>query len=123
MNDLDAKAPAQPEANDLQRQHDDLRHLVVSLLILVIVISGTLNIYLLRQWRTLSRDLAAVRPQAAQIIGEFQRVRGPAMSEFVKKLTEYGRTHADFAPIVVKYGLRPATNAPAAAPAAPAPKK
>ena len=123
MDDLDTKTPVQPEASDLQRQYDDLRYLVVSVLVLVIVISGTLNIYLLRQWRTTSRDLAAIRPQAAQMIGEFQRSSGPAMSDFIKKLTEYGRTHPDFAPIMVKYGLRPATNAPTAMPASPAPKK
>ena len=31
------------------------------ILILVIVISGTLNIYMLRQWRTASKDLAGIR--------------------------------------------------------------
>jgi hypothetical protein len=88
-------------------------------LILVIVISGTFNIYLLRQWKTTSKDLAGIRPQAAQMVADYQRVSAPLMNDFVVKLTEYGRTHPDFAPILVKYNLKPtaATGVPAIAPA------
>jgi hypothetical protein len=127
MDNLDTKSPTQPGGNDLQAQVDAVRHLVVSLLILVVVISGTLNIYLLRQWRSTSKDLAAIRPQAAQMVADYQK-SAPLMNDFVKRITEYGRTHADFAPILAKYNLKPATptNAPPPpiAPIAPtAPKK
>jgi len=130
MDNLDNKTPNQTGANDLQAQYDALQHLVVSTLILVVVISGTLNIYFLRQWRTASRDLAAIRPQASQMIAEYQKVSAPLMNDFVKKVTEYGKTHPDFAPILTKYNLKPATSAsatttsPATAPAtAPKAKK
>ncbi len=128
MDNLNPQPSLQPSTNDLQAQYDALRHLVVSILILVIVISGTLNIYLLRQWRTVNKDLAGIRPQAAQMINEYQKVSGPLMTDFVKKLTEYGRTHPDFAPVLAKYNLKP-TGATGAAPVAPtkaptpAPKK
>jgi hypothetical protein len=82
--------------------------LVVSILILVIVISGTFNIYLLRQWRSLSRQLAVFRPQATQEIAGYQKSEFPYEQEFVKKLTEYGQTHPDFAPILTKHNLKPA---------------
>jgi hypothetical protein len=120
MDNLDNKTPIQPVGNDLQAQFDALRHLVVSILILVIVISGTLNIYLLRQWRSASRDLAGIRPQAAKMIDDYQKMTLPMMTDFVKKITEYGRTHPDFAPVLAKYGLKPAGSA-AAAPATPIP--
>ena len=128
MDNLDNTSPIQPDANDLQAQCDALRHLVVSILILVIVISGTFNIYLLRQWRSVSKDLAGIRPQATQMIAEYQKVSAPVMNDFVKKITDYGRTHPDFAPVLTKYGLKPAgpTGGPPATPAAPpaaAPKK
>lgn len=125
MDNLDNKSSVQPDPNDLQAQYDSLRHLVVSLLVLVVVISGTLNIYLLRQWRSTSKDLAAIRPQATLMIADFQKNSGPVMQDFVKKITEYGRTHADFAPILAKYGLKPATptNHLPTAPAATTPKK
>jgi hypothetical protein len=127
MNDLDNKSPIQDGQNDLQAQLDALRHLVTSTLILVIVISGTFNIYLLRQWRSVSKELAQIRPQAAQILTDYQK-SGPLMDGFLSKITEYGRTHADFAPILAKYNLKPAgaTGAPPATPiASPAatPKK
>ena len=118
MDNLDTKSPIASAANDLQAQYDALRHLVVSMLILVVVISGTLNIYLLRQWRTTKRDLTAIRPQATQMIAEYQKVSGPMMNDFIKKIAEYGRTHPDFAPVLAKYGIKPtaATSAPPAAP-------
>ncbi len=121
MDNLDNRTPLQPNANDLQAQYDALRHLVVSILILVLVISGTLNIYLLRQWRSVSKDLAGIRPQAAKMIAEYQKVNGPLMSDFVKKLTEYGQTHPDFAPVLAKYNIKPAgaTGAPPSRPASP----
>jgi hypothetical protein len=125
MDNLDNKTPVQPDLSDLQAQYDALRHLIVSLMILVVVISGTLNIYLLRQWRSTSKDLTAIRPQATQMIAEFQKVSGPLMQDFVKKITNYGRTHPDFVPVLAKYGLKPSTptNPPPATPATTAPKK
>ncbi len=123
MDNLDNKAPLQPVGNDVQAQFDALRHLVFSILILVVVISGTLNIYLLRQWRTTSKDLAGIRPQATQMIAEYQKVSGPLMNDFIKKISEYGRTHPDFAPVLTKYGIKPgaATSAVPAAPSSPLP--
>ena len=128
MDNLDLKTPVQADANDLRAQYDQLRHLIASVLILAIVISGTLGIYLLRQWQSSRKDLAAIRPQATQMIAEYQKVSGPMMNDFVKKLTDYGRSHPDFAPVLAKYGLKPAgpTSTPPAAlgsPPAAAPNK
>lgn len=118
MDSLDNRTSIPAGDHDLQAQFDALRHLVTSILILVVVISGTLNIYLLRQWRTVSKELAQMKPQARQMFDDYQK-SGPLMDDFVKKLTDYGRTHPDFAPIVVRYNLRPAgaTGAPPATPA------
>ena len=117
MDNLDNKIPLQAGDNDLQAQCDALRHLITSILILVIVISGTLNIYLLRQWKTTSKDLAGIRPQATQMINEYGQKSGPLMDVFVNRIAEYGRTHPDFAPILDKYNIKPvaATGVPAPA--------
>jgi len=128
MDNLDSKPTVQPEVNDLQAEVDSLRHLVVSILILLIVVSGTLSIYLLRQWRTTSREVAAIRPQVAQMAGIYQRDEAAWMQDIVKKFTEYGRTHPDFMPLLAKYNLKPtaATGAPpvtASSPLAAPPKK
>ena len=133
MDNLNTQSPPQPSSNDLQAQYDALRHLVLSIMILVLVISATLNLYLLRQWRNTSKDLAGIRPQAALMMAEYQK-SGPLMDEFTKKITDYGRNHPDFAPILAKYGLntmsptsaptaRPGSLAPASLPPAATPKK
>jgi hypothetical protein len=128
MEDFETKQPGRPVADDLQVQIDSLRHLVISVLVLVIVVSGTFNLYLWRQVKYAKMDLGGVRPQATQMIAEYNRVNAPLMQEFLRKITDYAKTHPDFAPILTKYGVRATavTGAPPAtvtAPAATAPKK
>src|SRR5437868_2818350 len=128
MEDFETKQPVQPVASDLQVQIDSLRHLVISVLVLIIVVSGTFNLYLLRQVKYAKMDLGGVRQQANQMIAEYRRVNEPLMQDFLRKITDYGKTHSDFAPILTKYGVRatPVTGAPPAtvtSPAATAPKK
>jgi hypothetical protein len=109
------QTPAAPDLADLQEQFDSLHHLVVSILILSIVISGTLWIYLRRQVNATKAELEGIRPQATNIISQYDKVTGPAMDTFVARLVEYSRGHPDFAPILAKYGIKPspATGAPA----------
>ena len=113
MDTPNANAPLQLPANELQAQLDALRHLFVSLTILVIVVTLTFALCLARLDRSVRQDLAVIRPQAAQLFAEHQKLNG-SYDDFVKKITEYGRTHQDFAPILVKYGLKP--NAPTTSP-------
>jgi hypothetical protein len=134
MDTLENKAPAQPAPADWREQFNALRHLVVSVMVLLAVVSGTFNLYMWKRWRDVNRELENVRPQADQIakaVTNLQKVEVPAMQEFVRKMTEYGRTHPDFAPTLAKYNIRPsatpaapATGAPTSvAPAAAAPQK
>jgi hypothetical protein len=111
MDNFESQSPTQPATNNLQAQFDTLRHLVVSMLILVVVISGTLNIYLLRQWRSTSKDLTAIRPQAAAMINDYQKSQ-PLMNDFLKKVTDYAQGHPDFVPILSKYGIKPSAPTP-----------
>jgi hypothetical protein len=115
-----SSSPSASNNGDLQGQVESLRSLVNTILVLCLVISGTLNIYFLRQYRNAKADLSAIRPQATAMVAEYEKTTGPAMDEFVKKITEYGKTHADFAPIMNKYQLNktPATGASNPAPAA-----
>ena len=93
---------------------ESLRHLVLSTLVLVIILSGTFNIYLWRQLKYARADLTTMRPQANQIVGDYNK-SFPGMQEFMHRLTEFGRTNPDFVPILAKYGQQP-TNAPVSAP-------
>jgi hypothetical protein len=104
MDNLPNPAPSQSELSELQTQYNHLQQLVASLLLVVLVISGTLTIYLLRQWRFVQGELDAVAPQATQLLSEHTN-NYAMMQDFVKKLAEYGRTHTDFEPIAKKYHL------------------
>jgi hypothetical protein len=126
MNESEMNPEPQPInlQTDLMDQVVALRHQVFTLLLALVVVSGTLTVYLYRQASVAKKDLTAVKPQATQMIEEFKRVH-PTMDTFVKQLTAYGVTHPDFQPILRKYGIVPQNQAgptPVApgAPAAPA---
>ncbi|SPE56316.1 hypothetical protein SBV1_2330043 [Verrucomicrobia bacterium] len=120
MDNLENTPQTHPETDlaELRDRYDALHHLLVSILILLILVSGTLWVYLQRQVKYTTMELENVRPGVENMVAQYQRTAGPAQDEFVRKLTEYGKTHADFAPIVKKYGLRPSgTNQSGSAPA------
>ena len=121
MENPESTTQVQAELSELREQYEALRHLVFSALVLLMIISGSLNLYLLRQWRFTKTDLANVRPQAAAMINDYNKSVG-TLQEFLKKMSEYSRTHPDFAPIAAKYHLTDvagkAASAPVAAPAA-----
>jgi hypothetical protein len=126
MNETETNSPA---AGELAGRVAALQRQVFTLLLALIVVSGTLTIYLYHQASVTRKDVSAIRPQADKIISVFNQNRA-AMQAFVGQLAIYGQTHPDFQPILKKYGIvpPPVTNAPAkpaaAAPAAPAaPKK
>ena|SRR5260221_142420 len=115
MDNPDTKNPPLPDDSQLQAQLEDLRHLVISVLILVVVVSGTLSVFLLRHWTQTRRDLAAYRVDASMFVDAYNKQAGPQMDGFIEKLKEYGRTHPDFVPILARYGIAPtaSTGAPA----------
>jgi hypothetical protein len=119
MNDPETKSFA-PESEDLKQQCVCLQRQMTTLLLALVIVSSTLSVFLWRQVRYARRDLEALKPPAAQIIREFNQAR-PGMDTFLAKVTEYGRTHPDFAPILTKYRIPVATAAPPATVTAPKP--
>ena len=116
MNESETNSSAQTELMD---QIVALRHQVFTLLLVLVVVSGTLTVVLYRQAKLTGRDIAIIKPQATQIIAAFKRDL-PLMENFVKQLTAYGGTHPDFQPILKKYGI--VATQPAATPVVPAKK-
>jgi hypothetical protein len=116
MNESETNSPAQTELMD---QLVALRHQVFTLLLALVVVSGTLTVFLYRQASLTGKDIAAIKPQAMQIIQAFNQNR-VGMENFVKQLTAYGNAHPDFQPILRKYGI---VQQPAGAPAVPKAKK
>jgi hypothetical protein len=82
-----------------------LQKQVFTLLVVLIVVSGTLTVFLYRQASVTRSDIATIRPQATQLIQAFSQNR-PAIQSFVQQLAAYGQTHPDFQQQVLKkYGI------------------
>jgi hypothetical protein len=126
MDEIEHKTVSTPalDTPDLRDEIESLRHLIGTILILLVVVSGTLTIYLLREMKNTSGQLEAFRPGATNMIAVYQKQQAPAMDDFVKKITQYGQTHKDFEPILFKWGLKstaPTAPLPGVPPAAAIP--
>jgi hypothetical protein len=102
---------------DLAAQVAALRRQTFTLLLALIIISGTLTVFLYRQASLTRRDIAAIKPQAAEVINALNQER-PLIQSFVQQLVAYGKAHPDFQQQVLnKYNITEKSVA------APAPKK
>jgi len=104
---------------DTDSEISALKSQVFTLLLALIVVSGTLTVFLYRQATVTGRDITAIKPQALQIIGTYNKDQA-LMFSFTKQLVAYGQTHPDFLPVLAKYGIVPPA---AGATGAAAPKK
>ena len=83
-----------------------LKRQVFTLLVALVVVSGTLTVYLYRQASITGKDITAIQPQAQQLIGAFNQNQS-LMIGFVNQLVVYGQAHPDFRPVLLKYGIQP----------------
>jgi hypothetical protein len=103
MSETEMNSPASAELSD---QIAALRRQVFTLLLALVVVSGTLAVYLSYQSRVLGKDIANVEPQAVQIIQGFDKGR-PKLEDFVNQLIAYGQAHPEFQQQVLeKYPIK-----------------
>ncbi len=101
------------ELAELKSQYNSLHSTLVAALLLMIVVSGTIWIFMMRQAKTAKLDLDMIGVNYINAMVQFERTK-PVIDETVKKMQDFGRTNADFVPILSKYNLLPgATSAPA----------
>jgi hypothetical protein len=94
--------------DSLQQEMQTLRFYFAVLLLLVLLIAGSINVFLIRQVRVIRAQVS----ELSYVVADYSRNKAPLMDDFVNRLREYGRTHADFEPIFLHY-IRPAnTNVP-----------
>ena len=104
MNESETNSPAPAE---LSGQIAALRCQVFTLLLALVVISGTLAAYLSYQSRVLGKDITSIKPQATQVIQAFNQSR-PKLENFIDQLIAYGQTHPEFQQQVLnKYNIKP----------------
>ena len=90
--------------SDLKDQIAALQRQVFSLLLALIVVSGTVTVYLYRQASITRKDMEVFRPQAEQFINNFNQNRG-LMQNFVNQLNAYGQTHPEVEQILIRNGF------------------
>jgi hypothetical protein len=110
MNEPETNSPAPA---DLSEQVAALQRQVFTLLLALIVVSGTLVTYLGFESHHIGKDIDAIKPQAQQLIQGYKQ-NMPALESFVNQLVAYSQTHPDFRPVLLKYGINPPATAPAA---------
>lgn len=99
-----------------------LQSQVTTLLLLLLVVSGTLSVYLWREATNARNDLNAFRPQAQALLANYQERTVPTMRKFIGELGDYAQTHPDVLPILAKYGLlKPNDPSTGVVPATPDP--
>ena len=113
MSDTETNPP-NPELDDLREHYAALHSLLTTLLVALTLVSLTLTAFIGLQSRRAGKEVKAIRPQATQIIEAYQKQQ-PAIKKFVAQLAEYGKSHADFEPIMKKYGLNNLTATDATA--------
>jgi hypothetical protein len=106
MDTMEKNAVDQSELQELRAQCQSLQQLVSALLVLLLIVSGALDIYLLRQWRMARAELQRRGPYITKMVAEYNQVSAPAISDFVKRLVDYEKTHPDFTQILLKYNLK-----------------
>jgi hypothetical protein len=102
-----------------------LKNQVFTLLVALIVVSGTLTVFLYHQASSEGKELNAARALDAGM-----STNEVMFTTFVNRLVAYGEKHPDFVPVLKKYGIAPVPGVPASVmvpggvPATPAvPKK
>jgi hypothetical protein len=113
MNETERSLNAPFDAlTELQGEVQALKRLVSMVVALLIMVTFSVDVYMMRQVTTVNRELAS----AQNIIDDFNKRVAPAAGEFWTKLNEYGRSHPDFAPVLAKYTNFVTTTAVPAAP-------
>jgi hypothetical protein len=98
MNDFETPPHSHAELSD---QIAALRRQTFTLLLALIVVSGTLTVFLYRQASLARRDIT----QTTQIIQALNRNRA-GIQDFVQQLAAYGQRNPDFQEQVLKkYGI------------------
>ncbi len=104
---------------NLQQAYQSLLARFTLVLILLLILSGSLCVFLLRQATLVRRQVK----ELSQFVADYDRTSVPLMNEFRDKLQNYAKTDRNFNAVLIKYfgtNNPPATSAP---PRAVAPSK
>jgi len=118
---LSPDPPPQPnkDLRELQLECLMLRKLLLVTVVFLLISSGSINLYLLRQMISARKDVAVLRPRVAEMVAAYQRNEEPFIKGFLNSLVGFSKTHPDFQPILARYNVLPTPAAVSSAPRVP----
>ena len=106
--------PSQTTAlESLQQAYQSLRTLIDTVLMILLVLTWSVNIFLLKQLSLVRNEVA----ERQRFVTEYEKNTVPLMSEFLTRLQGFTKTNPDFTNILHKYWMP--TNALMAVPVSP----
>jgi hypothetical protein len=99
--------------DSLQQAYQSLRTLIHTVLVILLVLTWSVNIFLLKQLSLVRNEV----DERQRFVAEYEKNTVPLMSEFLIRLQGFTKTNPDFTNILHKYWMP--TNALAAAPVSP----
>ena len=101
--------PGVSEQLGVSEQIAALQHQVFTLMLILLIVSGTFVAYVYYQSRQLGKTIETSRLQAAQIAKVYNQ-DFPVVQSLIKQLAAYGQAHPDFQQAVLKkYNITPQT--------------
>ena len=111
MNEPDMKVTDGSELADLKEQCSSLRRQMTMILMAMVVFSFTFMGYVFVQSRRVSKELDNILPEAQKVTAAAAK-EDPVIKTFMARLTEYSKTHPDFAPIMARYRVQGTSSVP-----------
>ena len=97
----------------LQQAYQSLRTLIHTVLVILLVLTWSVNIFLLKQLSLVRNEV----DERQRFVAEYEKNTVPLMSEFLIRLQGFTKTNPDFTNILHKYWMP--TNALTAVPVSP----
>jgi hypothetical protein len=94
---LDTTTGSQME--ELQQSYQNLRNLLNIVLVMMIILTGSVLIFLLREVSISRRKVQSL----TQYVAQYEATRQPLVFKFQRDLQEFAKAYPDFRPILDKY--------------------
>lgn len=102
-NPGNATAGQTSSTQPMQHEFQTLKNLFLAVLVLLVVLSGSVDLYLWRQVSVQRRQNMDNQAKVNAFLDEFKRNNLSSMISFVSSLSTFARSNPDVAPILQKY--------------------